>query len=371
MHVYLFSRVRAAGVMPHAAIIPFILFLLLMVSAPMLVRYAERANLEMYARISAWTGYLWLGWLLLFCSFSFTYDLYRGVVYVAGFLFHRNPSGIILSPAHALLLPLVLSLATAAYGYFEAGNIRTEHIQIVTSKMPPGIDRLRIVQISDLHIGLIVREQRVKKVLEQVKRADPDILVSTGDLVDGQICSYNHLAEMFGEIRPKYGKYAITGNHEFYVGLKEAKCFIDNAGFILLRGQRVNPGGVMTIAGVDDPAAKQFKLGVTANEKDLLADAPAGRFRLLLKHRPLLDKAAAGLFDLQLSGHVHKGQIFPFTLLTWLYYPVQSGLEKITDSSYLYVSRGTGTWGPPIRFLSPPEIAVIDLVRSGTAEVKQ
>src|ERR1700690_3064136 len=249
MHVYLFARVRATEVMPDAAIIPFVLFLLLMVSAPVLVRYAERANLATIARISAWTGYLWLGWLFLFCSFSFTYDIYRGLVCAAGHLFHRNPSDIVLSPVHAFLLPLVLSLAAAAYGYFEAGNIHAEHLQLVTSKMPAGIDRLRIVQISDLHSGLIIGEQRVKKVLEQVKKADPDILVSTGDLVDGQICSYIHLAELFGEIRPKYGKYAITGNHEFYVGLKEAKCFIDNAGFTLLRGQRINLGGVMTIAG--------------------------------------------------------------------------------------------------------------------------
>jgi predicted MPP superfamily phosphohydrolase len=357
--------------MPHAGVIPFVLFLLLMVFAPMIVRYAERSNLETIARISSWVGYLWLGWLLLFCSFSLAYDIYRGIAYAAGLLLHRDPADLALSPVHALLLPLVLSAAAASYGYFEAGNIRTEHFRIVTSKMPPGIDRLRIVQISDLHIGLIIRDEHVKKVLEQVKRADPDILVSTGDLVDGQICTYNHLAELFGEIRPKYGKYAVTGNHEFYVGLKEAKCFIDNAGFTLLRGQRINLGGIMTIAGVDDPTAKQMKSGVTAGEKDLLADVPADRFRLLLKHRPLVDKTAVGLFDLQLSGHVHKGQIFPFSLLTWLYYPVQSGFAKLADSSYLYVSRGAGTWGPPIRFLSPPEIAVIDLVRSGVTEVKQ
>src|ERR1700690_1434671 len=130
MHVYLFARVRATEVMPHAAIIPFVLFLLLMVSAPMIVRYAERANLEMIARISAWIGYLWLGWLLLFCSFSFVYDIYRGIISAAGLLFHRNRSDMVLTPVHAFLLPLVLSLAAAAYGYFEAGNIRTEHLQI-------------------------------------------------------------------------------------------------------------------------------------------------------------------------------------------------------------------------------------------------
>jgi predicted MPP superfamily phosphohydrolase len=131
----------------------------------------------------------------------------------------------------------------------------------------------------------------------------------------------------------------------------------------------VNIGNIITIAGVDDPAARQLKLGPTANERDLLKaethnQAPA-RFRLLLKHRPLVDKAVLGLFDLQLSGHVHKGQIFPFSILTWLYYPVQAGLADVGGGSTLYVSRGTGTWGPPIRVLSPPEVTVFDIVREG------
>ncbi|MBI5102266.1 MAG: metallophosphoesterase [Nitrospirae bacterium] len=363
MHCYLFVRARAAGLIPDLAIVPFALFLLLMISAPFIVRYAERSNLEAFARTAAWAGYLWLGWLFLFCFFSLAHDIYRGLLYIAGQVFHRNPADMTLSPFNAFVFSLLLSLSASVYGYFEALYIRTEHIKIATSKLPPGIDRLKIVQISDLHIGLIIREKRVREVIEQVKRAGPDILVSTGDLVDGQICSYNHLSDLFSEIRPKYGKYAITGNHEFYVGLNEAKCFIENAGFILLRGQSVSPGNVITIAGVDDPAVRQMKLPGTGAEKDLLSGLSKDRFRLLLKHRPLIDNNALGLFDLQLSGHVHRGQIFPFSILTWLYYPIQSGLADLKGMGSLYVSRGTGTWGPPIRFLSPPEITLIELVR--------
>ncbi|HKZ17475.1 MAG TPA: hypothetical protein VJ161_08435 [Geobacteraceae bacterium] len=102
--------------------------------------------------------------------------------------------------------------------------------------------------------------------------------------------------------------------------------------------------------------------GRTVAEKDLLRQLPNSRFTLFLKHRPVVEKGSAGLFDLQLSGHIHKGQIFPFNLVTRLFYPVKTGFSHLQGNAALYVSRGTGTWGPPVRFLAPPEITVIDLV---------
>jgi len=363
MHAYLFVKVRSAEMLPPAMTVPFILLLLLMVFMPLIVRYAEQHGHDSFARIAAWAGFIWMGWILLFSAYALAYDLYRAGVSAFEIISHRDLSSLVAGPHNALLILLGLSVATAAYGYSEARNIRTENIQLATANLPAGVDRLRIVQISDVHVGLINGEEHLHRVAEAVKKAEPDILVSTGDLVDGQVCAYNGYAAILGEISPKYGKFAVTGNHEFYAGLKEAKCFHDDAGFTLLRGQRVTVGNIITIAGVDDPAVRQLKLGPTAHEKDLLAGLPPGRFRLLLKHRPLVDKKAIGLFDLQLSGHVHKGQIFPFSILTWLYYPVQAGLADVGGGSMLYVSRGTGTWGPPMRVLSPPEVTVIDIVR--------
>ncbi len=221
---------------------------------------------------------------------------------------------------------------------------------------------LKIAQISDVHLGLIVREERLKKILNIVRDAHPDILVSTGDLVDGEVCKLNGLTDLLKEIRPKYGKFAITGNHEFYAGFDQAKCFTEDAGFRLLRGEAVSVAGIMNIAGVDDPVGKTYGLSKDLSEKDLLSGLPGNRFTLFLKHRPVVNKEAAGLFDLQLSGHVHKGQIFPFSIITGLYYPIQEGFANVSNNSFLYVSRGAGTWGPPIRFLSPPEVAIIELV---------
>ncbi len=362
LHVYAFVKARAAIGFGPVWGGCLALFMLLMMSAPFITRALEKSGQETAARVSAYGGYIWLGLLFLFSSYAFLMDLFRFVFHGGGLLFGREISPSLLSPAHRFYIPLILAAVTSVYGYFEARNIRTESVVIRTSKIPAAVGRLRIVQISDVHLGLIVREERLKRILSIVKAANPDILVSTGDLVDGEICRLNDLSNMLAEIRPRYGKYAVTGNHEFYAGFEQARCFTEDAGFTYLRGDAVIPGGIINMAGVDDPAGKIYGLSKDVSEKVLLGDLPKEKFTILLKHRPLIDGKAAPFFDLQLSGHVHGGQIFPFTIATWLYYPVTSGYVKVSDSAYLYESRGTGTWGPPIRFLAPPEVAVIDLV---------
>ncbi len=120
--------------------------------------------------------------------------------------------------------------------------------------------------------------------------------------------------------------------------------------------------GVITIVGVDDPSGRRNGSPENATEARLLSGLPKDRFILLLKHRPIFEKEDAGHFDLQLSGHTHKGQIFPFSLIIKEMYPIDAGLLDLGNGSFLYVNRGSGTWGPPLRFLSPPEVTIIDLV---------
>jgi predicted MPP superfamily phosphohydrolase len=202
----------------------------------------------------------------------------------------------------------------------------------------------------------------MEKILAIVRAEKPDIFISTGDLVDAQINHLPGLVELLSKIEARHGKFAITGNHEYYAGLDKALAFTRACGFTLLRGTAAS-SGVINIAGVDDPAGVQLKLEKPVSEKTLLSKLPRGKFTLLLKHQPRLDRGALGLFDLQLSGHTHKGQIWPFTWLSALTYPLNAGRFDLANGSVLYVSRGTGTWGPPIRFLSPPEVTVIELVR--------
>jgi len=365
MHLYAFLKAKAALSLGQGAGLLLAAFMALMIAAPFLVRFFERSGMEPSARLVAYVGYTWLGVLFIFSSYLFAFDIYRIFISVGRLITHKDLSFFVLPVRTAFFLPLVLSLLTSLYGYFEARNIRTEHVEIKTNKIPEAVGRLRIVQISDVHLGLIVREERLKRILEIVKKADPDIFVATGDLVDGQVLKLNGLSDLLKEISPRYGKFAITGNHEFYAGFEQAKLFIQDSGFTLLRGEGVT--GVINVAGIDDPAGERLGLSRKVSEKDLLFRLPREKFTLFLKHRPLVDRSAIGLFDLQLSGHIHKGQIFPFTILTWLYYPVLSGFVNVGDSSYLYESRGAGTWGPPIRVLAPPEVAVIDLVYAGPA----
>lgn len=362
MHLYAFLRARAALHFGLRSGIAITLFMVVMLFAPLFIRHAEKQGFDQFARMLSLCGYTWLGILFLFSSSSLMLDMYRLLIRAAEFLRHADYNAFKPTAGIMFYLPLISALLIAAYGYIEARNIRTETITIRTPKISESTGRVRIVQISDVHLGLIIREERLARILKLVREADPDILVSTGDLVDGQINGMPGLAELFSSINPRYGKYAITGNHEFYAGIEQALAFTRKSGFRVLRDEAVQIEGVLNIAGVDDRAVKPRAVISDGAERDLLAKLPRTGFRLFLKHRPLVDRSSEGLFDLQLSGHVHRGQIFPFSIATRLYYPVDAGLADIGEGSQLYVSRGTGTWGPPIRFLSPPEVTIIDLV---------
>lgn len=362
LHVYAFLKAKAAIGFGAAAAISLILFMLVMITAPVIVRISERSGLETFARLMAYIGYSWLGVLFLFCSASAALDIWHIIIVAARKIPGLGTSGITPANNASFYFSLIFSLLAATYGYFEAWNIHTERLVIHSDKIPEG-RRIRIVQISDVHLGLIIGREKLKRIITEIKNADPDIVVSTGDLVDGQADQIGKMTELLRGITPRYGKFAVFGNHEFFAGVGESTRFIQSAGFDLLRGQAVTIDGIINIAGVDDPAGRALGLVNDISEKGLLSGLGSDRFTIFLKHRPTVDKDSMGLFDLQISGHTHKGQIFPFTFFTWLYYPVHAGLMELADKHYLYVSRGSGTWGPPIRFLSPPEIAVIDIVR--------
>lgn len=368
MHVYAFIKARSALSFGRYAGLALFACMLVMLLIPTLVRFAERNGHETSARILAFTGYSWMGFIFLFVSAALVIDLYRGALFAAIKIFSSDLSGAMPSPGAAFFLPLAVAFICTSYGYFEANNIRTERLIIKTPKISKEVSRLVIAQISDVHLGLIVREERLKKILDAVRRENPDILVATGDLIDGQLDHLNGLSNLFLEIKPRLGRYAITGNHEFYAGIQQGLEFIQKAGFRVLRDEAVSVGGVLSIAGVDDQAVKGFGPPRRVSEQEILSGLPHDRFTLFLKHRPIIDKQSIGLFDLQLSGHTHKGQIFPFSLLTRNRFPNHAGAYPIGGNALLYVNRGSGTWGPPIRFLSPPEVTVIELVHSDTAQ---
>jgi predicted MPP superfamily phosphohydrolase len=368
LHCYIFIKAKAALALSLRSSLILAFIMLLMVAAPAIIRFSEKYDLESLARVMAYVGYTWLGFLFLLVCASIIIDVYRLLLYVVSFV-PGIDAGIdvlrsALSARAYFLIGLSASVGIVVYGSFEARQIRVETVVIRSAKIPARVSPLRITQITDVHIGLIVRDDRVRRIMEQVKATKPDLFLSTGDLVDGEVTSLGRLADMLREVNPRYGKFAITGNHEFYAGIEQAIAFTKKAGFTMLRGERTTIEEFLTIVGVDDPSGPGMIKGDSDQEKKLLAESSPGRFTLLLKHRPDIERGNLGLFDLQLSGHVHKGQVFPFRLITRLFYPMYAGFYSLANKSSLYVSAGSGTWGPPIRFLAPPEVTLIELVHA-------
>ena len=258
------------------------------------------------------------------------------------------------NPRKYVPVTVLFVLAIALYSYYEAWNVRRVDLVIETSRISE--EGLRLVHVSDVHLGNgLYTISRLQKVMDIAREASPDILVITGDLVDSSTRSLEEEAKLIASYGAKYGVYAVTGNHEFIFGrIENSIDFMKRANIVLLRDAVIDVAGI-TIIGVDEQMKWRFQW-----PDDLFF--PKDRFVLLLKHRPEIIEGSEGKFDLQLSGHTHGGQIWPFRYMAqWANRSAQK-LSYVGDSA-VYVSNGVGFWGPPLRFLTPPEVTVIDLVK--------
>ncbi len=347
VQLYFASKAIHAFGLAGAAVLLVYAWAALMAVGPLLNWRLERcADCHVLAVSSAWIVFGWMGFSFLFFWLGLATDFFGWAARL----------GHLPLPGARLAFVGLTALAAALWlgGFYSAWHPRVERITIVTDKLPPGAS-LRIVQISDLHLGVLIGKMRLDRLLDQIEALQPDILVSTGDLVDAEAHFVDGLSARFAAYRPRLGKFAVTGNHERYAGLDHALDFHVSAGFRMLRGEAIDITPAITLAGVDDPAVRASR----GEEARMLAGLAAERFVVLLKHQPVVSPGSR--FDLQLSGHTHNGQIFPFSLLVRLAYPMIQGLHTLAGGGQLYVSRGMGTWGPPIRILAPPEITLIEI----------
>ena len=264
-----------------------------------------------------------------------------------------------------LLFVLYAFFTLIALGVKQAHTIQTTKITVETEKLPPGEERLRIVQLTDLHLGPYTGVKLLAQILRRVREADPDMVLVTGDVADGSLEGRGREIAMFRRIRPKYGVYAVTGNHDYYDGIDKALEFMRRAGMRVLRGESVCAGGIVVV-GVDDrDHLCEDKWGLSRSETVIVNTKSRFRdkFILLLRHRPVVEIGTQGLFDLQLSGHTHGGQLFPIISSRLFFRGHSRGFKKLKNGSMLYTSNGAGYVGPPVRLMAPPEIVVIDLVR--------
>jgi uncharacterized protein len=360
LHLYFFLKLKAAFALAFYPNVAVIFILVALMLAPVGEHLLEGIGQIKIAKAVSWIGYCWMGILFLFFSSALCIDLYRLLLNMGSWIASADLSSFKPSARLIFLLPLTYGLVIFIYGLFEGDSLRTERITIKSAKIPSEIGRFTIAQITDIHSGINTQRGIIAKTVAILEREKPDMIVSTGDLFDSG--EYEHAYDPMINLKPKYGKFAVTGNHEFYAGLERSLAATESAGFRVLRGDTALVGYFLTVVGVDDPAVNANHRNPKVNEIDLLTKAPSDRFTLFLKHQPRVDPRSVGKFDLMLSGHTHKGQIFPFNLLVKPFYTASSGLSKLASASQLYVSRGTGNWGPPIRFLAPPEVTIIEIV---------
>jgi predicted MPP superfamily phosphohydrolase len=244
------------------------------------------------------------------------------------------------------------------------------HVSIDLARGSRGLDGYRIVQISDLHIGHILGRDFAAEVVARVNALDPHLVAITGDLVDGDVATLREEVAPFAELRARDGVYFVTGNHDYYSGAEAWVARVRELGIRVLRNEHVSvglPGAELDLAGVEDHHANLVASDAAEDLPRALAGRDAERPVVLLAHDPTTFRQAARLgVDLQLSGHTHGGQIWPFRWAVRLVLRFVAGHYR-RGSSQLWVSRGTGFWGPPMRLLAPAEITAITLRRHPSA----
>ncbi|MGG7571852.1 metallophosphoesterase [Streptomyces sirii] len=254
------------------------------------------------------------------------------------------------------------SLAAAAtVGYGTATTLRGPSVKRVTvplAKLPRAAHGFRIAVVSDIHLGPTLGRAHTRRVVETINRTAPDLVAIVGDLVDGSVADLAPAAEPLRELRSRHGAYFVTGNHEYYSGAAQWVDHVRELGIHPLENARTELPG-FDLAGINDLAGARDHAG--PDYERALGDRDPTRAAVLLAHQPVTihDTVRYGV-DLQLSGHTHGGQMWPFTYVAAATNPTVAGLERYGDTQ-LYVTRGAGAWGPPVRVGAPPDVTVVEL----------
>jgi predicted MPP superfamily phosphohydrolase len=349
----------------------------LLASVPLLAFFGRMLGLGDVAALQ-WTAYVLLGLSTLLITFTVIVELALAVVALRRrFATRSDPAAE--RPdmgerrqffADVLNFGIVGGAAgLSAVGFAAARRVpRVVEVSVPVANLHPDLEGLRIVQLSDVHVGPTIRGTWLDKVVEVVNTLDADVVALTGDFVDGQVAKLGPELAALGRIRSTHGAFFVTGNHEYYWDGPAWCAAIQEFGpTVLINEHRCIEHGQakLLVAGVTDPSAGGRAPGHTSDPAKAKAGAPAHDFSLLLAHQPKSIEAAAQVgFDLQLSGHTHAGQYFPGSVLIHLFQPYVSGLNRHGDNMQIYVSAGTGYWGPPNRAGSPSEITLLTLQRA-------
>ena len=265
------------------------------------------------------------------------------------------------------LAVLALAAVSSLVGFFNARRLAAVvDVDIPISGLPAALHGYSIVQISDIHVGPTIKHNYLDAIVSKVNALQPDLIAVTGDLVDGSVRELSAHTAPLAKLRSRHGAYFVTGNHEYYSNAPEWVAEVRRLGLTVLMNQHVvirHQGASLLVAGVTDYSAHHFDEAERSDPHAALAGSPPGvALKLLLAHQPRSAAAAADAgFDLQLFGHTHGGQFFPWNLFVPLQQPYTAGLNRLRNL-WVYTSRGTGYWGPPKRLFAPSEITRLRLM---------
>jgi predicted MPP superfamily phosphohydrolase len=363
MHFFVWTHVARNTALPEEVqtALGWVLATLAVTTFVTLLRVLPRSVLgPMWTAAFVWAGFLFL-LFFLFLFGDFTAALAR--------LAAPQLESVGTARVEAILI-VGLGVVLAAVARLTAlGDVPVKRVEVTLEKLPQSLSGFSIVQITDLHVAPDTHPGRVRRVVERANALAPDLIALTGDLVDGTPDLLQTGIAPLRDLKARHGAFFVTGNHEYFSGVDRWIEAYRTLGFRVLHNERVTIGEgseSFELAGVPDWRGGSFGPGHQPRLPEVLADAPADREIILLAHQPRqFPEAAQHGVGLQLSGHTHGGQLWPFTWLIRLAERYVSGLHRI-GRSQLYVSRGTGFWGPAMRLFAPMEITHITL-RSGTA----
>jgi predicted MPP superfamily phosphohydrolase len=328
---------------------------------PLAVRTRSMRNQEL-ADIFSWVGLTAMG----FFSSLFVFTVLRDLLLALAHLVLPAAQADAWTTPSAQYTLAVTALVTLLGLIIARGRPRITEVTIPIHNLPQSLSGFSIAQISDVHVGSTIKRGFVENIVRLVNQLKPDMIAVTGDLVDGTVSRLSAHTAPLGNLSAKYGAFFVTGNHEYYSGERAWTEEIRRLGLRVLKNEHVvlqHNGGLLVLAGVTDFSAHHFDPSQRSDPAAALRGAPAAAgAKILLAHQPSSAAAAekAG-FDLQISGHTHGGQFWPWNFFIRYFQPFTGGLNRL-NKLWVYVNRGTGYWGPPNRFGVPSEITRIKLV---------
>lgn len=316
----------------------------------------------------AWAGMLAMGWFSSLFVFTLLRDGLLLLTALTRLLWPDSVSAAAVALPSALLVVAASLVATAVGAWNARRTAAVVRVDVPIAGLPPDLHGFTIAQISDIHVGPTIRASYVRAIVDRVNGLQVDMVAVTGDLVDGSVAELAAHVAPLAALTSRHGSFFVTGNHEYYSGVHAWIAELRRLDITVLLNEHVvlrHGGSDMVVAGVTDHSAHHFDVRHRSDPRLALDGSPPdAAMRLLLAHQPRSATAAADAgFHLQLSGHTHGGQFWPWNHFVRLQQPFTAGLHRLQDL-WVYTSRGTGYWGPPKRFGAPSEITQLRLVRA-------